>query len=1799
MKRTLFNKIVAGVVVASQLLVVVPAPARQNVGVPAAQATVSPPSGHPGRGAFRPTLAPHPSVAAAESGGAASETIGADAISLLRILPEVLLPVGAASPEETETLARALEFYAADPGVGISLLEAFLTHHPSSAWAPSLRANLGAIHYGDGFFSKALSQWEAAWEAVRDSSDPAGRRVADYALGEYLRMNARLGRHDVLEPLLAEVQGRDVSGPATSLLQGAREGLWLMRNRPETAFRCGPMAVARIWETANPGASKPETLVLAESTPLGTSLLQNLLLAGANGLDMQMAHRAPGSGIVFPALVHWKVGHFAALVGEADGRLQVADPTFGQDLWISKAALDQEASGYCLVPAGALPEGWRAVDADEAAGVWGRGETHETEAPLDPNCDSVGGDSCPKGMPVYSFSPAMASLLIRDTPVGYSSPVGGVGFSALYDQRQVGHPATYTFSNLGAKWSHNWMSWVEFSESNPKTVTYFGVGGGQQVFTRPHTDTSTFDMGYKSSLRLRRVTDSRFELDHPNGSVSVFTQSEGFVPKRLFLTQIVDSTGSTVMLTYGSYSRLKFIDDALGMRTTFMYDQDSPVGSGDLAITTSRRIARVVDPFGRTARFEYDQAGRLSAITDIIGLRSSFAYGANDFIESMTTPYGTTRFSTGLLDKPNPADPSKRIQLNRWVEAENPLGDRERIEYSHLYPVLPEPVSAIPDHPDFRVGDVNYFMQYRNTFFWDKLAMREAAGDPARATIYHWLHVGSGDGAGKTAPVLESMKRPLENRVWFNYPGQAAASHGPLFTGTGSQPSAVARVLEDGTTQLTKMEYNAKGGIVKHIDPLGRETRFTYAANGIDLSEVRQVTGAGGATSRLARLEYDNAQHLPNRVIDAAGQTTHLQYNGKGQATLVTNAKGETIRFEYDMLGHPNFPNADFGFLRSVYDNRDNLVLHMDYDALGRVERVTNVEGSWVEYAYDDFDRTTTVHYMNGDTVAMEYDRLDLAKSTDRMGRSTQYFYNAARQLQAVHDPLGRITQLEYCKCGALSTLVDPNGNVTTWDYDVQGRVTSKRYADGRGEDYNYDPAAGRLKTVTDAKGQVTNFEYNKDGSIKRVFHTNAQVATPEVSFTYDPRFPRLSEMVDGIGTTAYTYNPINGQVGAGTLQKIDGPLPNDDIMFTYDELGRVTGTFIDGIGATRAFDDLGRVTSVVNPLGTFAFNYDGDLGRLLSMVSNMGHRTNYAYYGQADEHRLQTIENLAPGNAPLSKFDYQYDANGMITQWSQQAGTAAPAVWNYEYDAAYQLTGAVKSVAGDITKRFYYSYDVMGNRTSEQIDNTVTTGVFNSLNQLTEVLGGGKLRISGTVSEPARVYAGTEEIDVTAAGEFRGALAADDGTTITLTAEDFSGNVTTRTEQVTVENGQRKEFEYDTNGNTTRIVTWSADETSSHTMTFEWDAKDQMVAVEQSDGRHSRFYYDGYGRRVRIVERENGAVVADRKFVWLGFAIAEERGSNGSSVAKRFLGSGEQRITGVSTTNLYYTKDHLGSIREVADANGVVRARYEYDPYGRMTKVEGDLDCDFGFTGHFHHAVSGLHLAPFRAYDAETGRWMSRDLLRELESLAIYGYADQSPTTFVDPLGLAVEVFSWKTTALKPAGLVGGCVVGLGVAAGVTLVVLDNKTHAYYDSADAKSGEGISCWEISYNACRARGMAGNTNCRQAYFRACQSRRSAPGSGANGTGCPDSSLPSGWERLSPTDRAKLAKEMMDKAGKDRAEDPRLEGTQGIYTERMGSQKDQDPSAFGPGTTVDEGLKKIDEVLKEHGQPSIDDLIRRR
>jgi RHS repeat-associated protein len=361
------------------------------------------------------------------------------------------------------------------------------------------------------------------------------------------------------------------------------------------------------------------------------------------------------------------------------------------------------------------------------------------------------------------------------------------------------------------------------------------------------------------------------------------------------------------------------------------------------------------------------------------------------------------------------------------------------------------------------------------------------------------------------------------------------------------------------------------------------------------------------------------------------------------------------------------------------------------------------------------------------------------------------------------------------------------------------------------------------------------------------------------------------------------------------------------------------------------------------------------------------------------------------------------------------------------------------------------YAYDAAGNRLSERINSVVEGATFNNVNELVSQIGGGPLRFRGSLNEPISnaTVVGTAAV-IDSGTNFTGYATVSPGSnTVQVAASDYNGNTVAHHYSVVLSNGTSQTLTYDLNGN---LITIS---NSTTVISNVWDAANRLVKIYSNTTYLSEFMYDGYGRRARQIEISGTTTNSDRLLLWCGTEISEERDSTGATVTKRFFAQGEQ----IGGTNCFFTRDHLSSICEMTDGSGLVRARYNYDPWGRRTKIGGDLDADFGFTGHYFHGPSGLHLALYRAYSADLGRWLSRDPIGEpafelvrmgsVSPLAggpnRYLYVKDNPSDNydIDGLGGGAACAACTTAlVLSPAEVpIGAIVIGVVVVAGVAYI--------------------------------------------------------------------------------------------------------------------------------------------------------------
>jgi RHS repeat-associated protein len=105
-----------------------------------------------------------------------------------------------------------------------------------------------------------------------------------------------------------------------------------------------------------------------------------------------------------------------------------------------------------------------------------------------------------------------------------------------------------------------------------------------------------------------------------------------------------------------------------------------------------------------------------------------------------------------------------------------------------------------------------------------------------------------------------------------------------------------------------------------------------------------------------------------------------------------------------------------------------------------------------------------------------------------------------------------------------------------------------------------------------------------------------------------------------------------------------------------------------------------------------------------------------------------------------------------------------------------------------------------------------------------------------------------------------------------------------------------------------------------------------------------------------------------------------------------------------------YELPDGLGSVRQLADAQGYLVQRYDYSPFGEALASEGKRTNSLRYTGEQWDSDVGLLYLRARWYDPYLNRWIQPDTIvpqpGNPQDLNRYSYTRNNPLKFVDPTG-------------------------------------------------------------------------------------------------------------------------------------------------------------------------------------------------
>ncbi len=672
---------------------------------------------------------------------------------------------------------------------------------------------------------------------------------------------------------------------------------------------------------------------------------------------------------------------------------------------------------------------------------------------------------------------------------------------------------------------------------------------------------------YTATGKLEKVTDA----------LGVVTQQNSYDAKGNLIAR-TDARGFTTQSEYDASGNQTAEIDASGARSTTKYN-----GRGDLVEETDRRGTTVLtevdargyftkktDPLGNVSRFTFNAVGVMSDVTDAMGNVSRQEVDATGKDISITDPTNYRRAKTydirgNVTGTPNTAGQTllhEYDELSRRVKTIQPDGGADQQFYDKVGRVV-RTVDARGNETVMEYDDAG-----RNTKITDALGHStqfayDAAGNLIRQT----------DAKGN---VFQFEYDALDRRIRTVFPDGTATQ--TAYDAAGNVVSET-----DAAGRTTTYAYDANGRLVSVTDALGGISRLEYDAEDNLLTQ----TDANGNATRFA---YDaNGRRIRKTYPD--GTTENQSYDTGGRVASVTDAAGRVTVMEYDANGRPLRKTFPDGTVESfTYSPAGQLLtatnaggtLQYGYDANGRLTQVTNPDGTTLAYTYDFNDNRTAV----------------TTKLPGGAPRLTAYTYDALNRIDTVTDPEGAVTRYAYDEIGNLASVTYPNGVVSTYTYNSLSRLTELVHTKGAtvlaGYLYVVNAVGDRTK-VTAADGSFVEYDYDVLRRLTRESHfTAAGTKQAEWRYTYDVVGNRRT-LFDLAGqSTNYTYDAADKLLSAGSTAfayDASGNLiarnsPAGNATYAFNPQNELTGVNAPGGNAAFAYDARGERIRSNGPSG-------------------------------------------------------------------------------------------------------------------------------------------------------------------------------------------------------------------------------------------------------------------------------------------------------------------------------------------------------------------------------------------------------------------------------------------------------------------------------------------------------------------------------------------------------------------------------------------------------------------------------------
>lgn len=868
---------------------------------------------------------------------------------------------------------------------------------------------------------------------------------------------------------------------------------------------------------------------------------------------------------------------------------------------------------------------------------------------------------------------------------------------------------------------------VTRDSGNNDRITSIDDGRGRTV----HFDYDSRTDNQPRYLRLNNATTGReSELEYDTSSrLSSITNAEGETVSFTYdgsgrLWKVTDPRGEVALeLTYynsGDYQDFVYVEK--------IYDQESRTYSysgGDALTTTivSTDLATSPTPPTRTTVYETDIRGMVVRMTDPVGNEHQYQY------LDVNSPYLVSRY----IDPNNNVtayiydDDGNVTKIVTGTDVQMTMdGEETDIEYETTGKKKHR-VKKVK-RPEIDVGGTP--TRYETNFAYDTDGNLITITDATSEDIDIEYFVTAGlEGEVKSVTDRNGNKTEFTYYVWnSSSPDPDSRNGGNLKevkspSGPGAAPQRITTFRYDDYDNVLEVEDHGGNVWTAEFDDADRPTKLTDASNKYanlsylnGLLEYIEAPANNGSSSNRRKTEFtfDDSGRMTKSESYISASTKEMrvryEYDGFSNLTKLVRLMGgsetDGTLYEHDKLDRVTkvtdplsrvttitpqpfcsgmTSTSARGVERSVSfdhlcrmteffvgsdpDDPDSSKVEVEYDALGRVMKVTQTEVSRYEgsgsppprekprfgsaryskagptfpteertFEYDALDRLTKVTLPNDDTILYEYDKEgNLTKLTDPEGKVTEFTYfndYRLREVKVVRPSVSdRVFTYSYDTTGRLEKIVYPDdtkGSGGTAPIEARFYGTA-----GASTEPGWDDNGNLLRLFYHRNGsRIHSFEYSYDDSGNRVSFVDTPANTAN-KVTWEYQYDWLDRLVEvkrgvGVSTPASQRTYVYDESDNRTF--MDDHLASTSFRYLYNDGDEITKRQSSSTFQSRTAGDYSDAET---------FQHDNDGNMIARTVDPGGQNEATTLYFWDDRDKLMAIET------PSGKVVNTYDPGG------------------------------------------------------------------------------------------------------------------------------------------------------------------------------------------------------------------------------------------------------------------------------------------------------------------------------------------------------------------------------------------------------------------------------------------------------------------------------------------------------------------------------------------------------------------------